>query len=381
MQQKKSSWYTIAILVLSGFIVATVASLLVKVNTPAAAEPLKWVDFNVKASAMEKALKLDIASQKTETPLDWVELLAYLGTKYGGNFKKYKAKDMDALAQKLRGGESIQNLTSNMKYYSYYLEAYRAVLEGMVGTYQIQTEESLKNGTVQMEEKYGLKAYSPIAYGYIFSHYDDFGNSRSFGFKRTHLGNDLVGRVGTPVIAVESGVVEVAGWNRYGGWRVGIRSFDGKRYYYYAHLRKGHPYHKDLKEGSVIKAGDVLGYLGMTGYSNKENVNGMKIPHLHFGMQLIFDESQKESNNEIWIDVYEIVKFLEHHKSPVVRDAATQEYARKYSFIDPVVEELDGVVHNFRSMSKIDGLCIANCYIVKPNATVRAERAGKVYSN
>ena len=31
---------------------------------------------------------------------------------------------------------------------------------------------------------------------------------------------------GTPVIAVESGTVEVMGWNQYGGWRIGIRSFD-----------------------------------------------------------------------------------------------------------------------------------------------------------
>ena len=77
----------------------------------------------------------------------------------------------------------------------------------------------------------------PIAKNYSFSHYDDFGASRSYGFKRTHLGNDLMGSIGTPIIAVESGTVEHLGWNQYGGWRVGIRSLDGKRYYYYAHLR------------------------------------------------------------------------------------------------------------------------------------------------
>ncbi len=46
------------------------------------------------------------------------------------------------------------------------------------------------------------------------------------------------GSIGTPIVAVESGYIEALGWNQYGGWRVGIRSFDGKRYYYYAHLRK-----------------------------------------------------------------------------------------------------------------------------------------------
>ena len=73
--------------------------------------------------------------------------------------------------------------------------------------------------------------------------------------------------------------VEVAGWNKYGGWRIGIRSFDKKRYYYYAHLRKNRPFAEGLKEGQIVNAGDVIGYLGMTGYSDSENVNGMTIPH------------------------------------------------------------------------------------------------------
>ena len=105
---------------------------------------------------------------------------------------------------------------------------------------------------------------------------------------------------GTPVIAVESGTVEVMGWNQYGGWRIGIRSFDKKRYYYYAHLRQNRPYQVDLTEGKVVNAGDVIGYVGRTGYSTTENVNNINTSHLHFGLELIFDESQKECDNEIW---------------------------------------------------------------------------------
>ena len=81
--------------------------------------------------------------------------------------------------------------------------------------------------------------------------------------------------IGTPIIAVESGYVEAIGWNQYGGWRIGIRSFDGKRYYYYAHLRQNYPYREQLKEGDVVTAGDVIGYMGHTGYSTKENVNNI----------------------------------------------------------------------------------------------------------
>ena len=82
--------------------------------------------------------------------------------------------------------------------------------------------------------KYGLKAFHPLAKNFPYSHYDDFGVSRSYGYRRQHLGHDMMGQTGTPVVAVESGYVEAIGWNQYGGWRLGIRSFDKKRYYYYA---------------------------------------------------------------------------------------------------------------------------------------------------
>lgn len=142
------------------------------------------------------------------------------------------------------------------------------------------------------------------------------------------------GSIGTPIIAVESGYVEALGWNQYGGWRVGIRSFDGKRYYYYAHLRKDHPYAKDLCEGQIVRAGDVIGYLGMTGYSSHENVNNINIPHLHFGVQLIFNEVQKDGNNQIWVDVYEIIEYLKKNSSQVyMAYPDTRDYERKFDMM------------------------------------------------
>ena len=76
----------------------------------------------------------------------------------------------------------------------------------------------------------------------------------------------------------------------------------------------------------------------MTGYSNKEDVNNINVPHLHFGIQLIFDESQKEGNNEIWIDVYHLIDFLKKNRSSVIRDnEETKDYIRKYNIIDPVI--------------------------------------------
>ncbi|SHI16183.1 Peptidase family M23 [Sporobacter termitidis DSM 10068] len=294
---------------------------------------IRWVDFNVPCEAMKKAIALDILTHDKDIKLNWIELLACLAAKNGNNFSRYKDSQLDALAQKLTSGTTISELTRDLKHYGYYLESFNAILSGFVGDYELEVPN--KEGTGKhWETRYGIKVFSPIAKNYPYNHYDDFGNQRSYGFSRPHLGNDLMGQVGTPIVAVEGGTVEALGWNQYGGWRIGIRSFDTKRYYYYAHLRKDHPYRKDLAVGSVVKSGDVIGYLGRTGYSRKENVNNIKTSHLHFGMQLVFDESQKECNNEIWIDVYEIVRLLDNKRCEVKKDLETKDYYRLYDIRD-----------------------------------------------
>ena len=296
---------------------------------------IKWVEFNVTYPAMEKAMSMDIKTYNQQVHLNWIELLSYLGTKYGGDFKKYKSKDLDKIAARIKNGETIEQIMKDSKYYKYYFEAYSAILGNFLGEYEVQEKDPENSENKIWVKKYGLKVFSPIAKGYGFSHYDDFGDGRSFGYARKHLGNDLMGNIGTPIVAVESGRVEAMGWNMYGGWRIGIRSFDNKRYYYYAHLRKDKPFHSDLYVGKTVKAGDVIGYLGMTGYSTRENVNNITTPHLHFGMQLIFDESQKESNNEIWIDVYNIVNLLQKNRSAVVKDEETRDYYRNFELLEP----------------------------------------------
>jgi len=266
---------------------------------------IKWVDFDVSSSALADSADIDIKTYGGDEHVGWIELLAYLGAKYGGDFSRYKKSDIDAAVIAVRDGTA-----NEMKYYSYYLQAYGAVLSGMLGEYCVSDGDTLV-------KKYGIKAFFPFAKGYYYSEFDDFGTQRTYGYRRPHLGHDMMGSVGTPIVAVESGYVEALGWNQYGGWRVGIRSFDGKRYYYYAHLRASHPYGAGIVEGATVQAGQVIGYLGMTGYSTKEGVSNITTPHLHIGMQLIFDKSQKDGVNQIWIDMYQIVKFLSSRRSAV----------------------------------------------------------------
>lgn len=296
-------------------------------------EYIKWVDFSVAHEAMQCAMETDIETRSDKIHIDWIQLLAAAAVKNAGRVGHNDLKYIKEVARRLKQGESISSVVQNTKLYNYYFSAYQAALGGLVGEYETQEKDA--NGQQKTVTRYGLKAFSPIARGYPYSHYKDFGAQRSYGFKRKHLGNDLTGQVGTPLVAVESGVVEAMGWNKYGGWRIGIRSFDRKRYYYYAHLRKGYPYKLGLEIGDVVQAGDVIGYLGRTGYSTTEDVNNIPMPHLHFGLELIFDESQKESDNEIWIDVYEIVEFLRQNSSEVVKtDGKTKDYERTKKFHD-----------------------------------------------
>jgi len=290
---------------------------------PVQADVIRWVDFGVPYESLKYAMDMDIATFEQEKHISWIDSLSLAACRTGGKCGLSSVKK--AMAD-LKGDRSPEELLGNQyKYYKYYHEAYTAVLGGLLGSFAIEAGG---------EEKatYGLKAFSPVAAGYGYSHCSDFGNRRSFGFARKHLGNDLMGSLGTPIVAVEGGVVEAMGWNRYGGWRIGIRSFDSKRYYYYAHLQKDRPFAPGLEEGDIVQPGDLIGFMGRTGYSDKENVNNIETVHLHFGMQLIFDESQKECNSEIWIDVYNIVRLLSSHRSSIQKTG--DGWKRVYPFRD-----------------------------------------------
>ena len=295
---------------------------------PVRAEPIKWVDFDIPYESLQYAMERDIATYEQEKHISWIDILAVAACRTGG---KCGLAAVKKAFSDLKGKASAKDLGG--KAFAYYHQAYTAALGGLLGSYAIEVDG-------QWKASYGLKAFSPVAAGYGYSHCADFGVSRSFGFQRKHLGNDLMGGLGTPIVAVEGGVIEAMGWNRYGGWRIGIRSFDSKRYYYYAHLQKDRPFAPGLEVGDTVQAGDLIGFMGRTGYSDKENVNNIETVHLHFGMELIFDESQKECNSEIWIDVYDIVRLLSSHRSSIRR--TEKGWQRVYPYRDLDVEDFPG---------------------------------------
>ena len=200
----------------------------VEVGSVGEKEYIKWVDFNVSYEALCEAYKWDVETyeeaqaDKNIAHVNWIQLLAYVGAKHGGDFPSGTVSEIAKTAKKVKTNEiTMSELVRDMKYYAYYLEAYEAVLGGFVGEYEIQKKR--EDGKAEWEKCYGLKAFSPIAKGFEYSDYDDFGASRSYGYSRPHLGHDMMGQVGTPVVAIESGYVEAIGWNQYGGWHPQFR--------------------------------------------------------------------------------------------------------------------------------------------------------------
>jgi peptidoglycan LD-endopeptidase LytH len=112
-----------------------------------------------------------------------------------------------------------------------------------------------------------------------YSYRSTWGDRRGFGGLRIHEGTDIFAGYGVPVRSTTYGVVEMKGWNRFGGWRIGIRDTNNI-YHYFAHLSG---FEKGIKKGMIVKPGDVIGYVGSSGYG-KPGTQGKFPPHLHYGI-------------------------------------------------------------------------------------------------
>lgn len=131
---------------------------------------------------------------------------------------------------------------------------------------------------------------------------------RTYGGSRSHEGTDIMAGIEEsgyyPVVSMTDGTVEQVGWLEKGGWRIGVRSEHGI-YYYYAHL---HSYAKEWKAGDVIQAGELLGYMGDSGYG-PEGTTGQFAVHLHVGIYVPLGADQEMAVNPYWF-----LKYLENKK-------------------------------------------------------------------
>lgn len=139
-----------------------------------------------------------------------------------------------------------------------------------------------------------------------YTYVDTFLAPRTYGGDRPHLGTDIMDANNVSghfhIVSMTDGIVENLGWLELGGYRVGIRSSSGA-YFYYAHLDS---YAEGLKEGDSVKAGDLLGYMGSTGYG-EEGTNDQFDVHLHLGICL------NVNAEEVWINPYVVLQMVDQN--------------------------------------------------------------------
>lgn len=116
-----------------------------------------------------------------------------------------------------------------------------------------------------------LKKYGGLAY--ITQHFGE----RSYLYRgKAHNGLDIGGPLGTPVFAADDGVIlavdnnDKSSWQKYQYGKYIMVEHSNNITTLYGHLSK-----QVVKKGDTVKRGDIIGYLGSTGYATG--------PHLHFG--------------------------------------------------------------------------------------------------
>ena len=133
-------------------------------------------------------------------------------------------------------------------------------------------------------------------------------SARTFGGRRGHEGTDIMASLNQrghyPVISISDGVIEKTGWLPQGGYRIGVRAPNGA-YFYYAHL---YDYAEGIEEGTEVRAGELLGFMGDSGYGEEGTVGQFDV-HLHVGIYMNDEEGTEFSINPYWM-----MKYLEEKR-------------------------------------------------------------------
>ena len=154
-----------------------------------------------------------------------------------------------------------------------------------------------------LEERYSA-VWSDIRYFPVASEDVFFENTWmepvEYEGKECHEGSDLFGDVKEPgyypVISMTDGKVEFAGWQNAWGYSAGIRAPEGG-FFFYAHLAS---FDTDLAEGGEVEAGDIIGYMGNTGFGFADTRGRIPV-HLHLGVYISGPDGENVSVNPYWI--------------------------------------------------------------------------------
>lgn len=195
------------------------------------------------------------------------------------------------------GREGINNEEFRREFYSEEMRTDRELLSDTCLSFLSGVEKDIRYFPIPVSE-----ADASLGVSYV----DSWMGERIYKGKGVHEGTDIMAdrneRGIYPVVSISDGTITNLGWLEKGGYRIGITSPSGV-YFYYAHLDS----YADIKEGDRVIAGELLGFMGDSGYGEEGTVGQFAV-HLHLGIYSF------EGGEEISVNPYYILLELEDKK-------------------------------------------------------------------
>lgn len=239
-------------------------------------------DFNVTHNALIDAANIDIQYHNTNNKVSWIDIITCLACKYENDFSKYKTDDIKEFEKNKKSKKILEQYKKDINYSAYH-SLYYSALNGILGN-----NASTGNGNY---EKYGIKAFSPVASNCVFDYSSDDSIDKQ---------SNINVPINTPIAASESGYIKSISINKNGSFKIVIQSTDEMRCYSYNNLILDN---SKLGENDFISAGNIVGYAAqISKKSNKANFTfGIAINNADF--------------KDKWINTHELTKFLSVNKT------------------------------------------------------------------
>lgn len=234
---------------------------------PAFAQPVSYETYTVKSGDTISSICLKYGLSNVGTLISVNNIKNVRALAAG---QKLKIPNYDGIVYTVRSGDTLEGLSVR----------YNVAVETMLDVNDMPSDTvmpgnvlfipggKLDNETLQ--NALGNSFICPLSCSYRISSYYGSRADPFTGVASNHTGIDLAVAKGTPIRASKGGTVITAGWsNTYGNYV--IISHSGGYQTLYAHMTK-----YTVKKGQVVNQGELIGYVGSTGYSTG--------PHLHFSV-------------------------------------------------------------------------------------------------
>lgn len=137
--------------------------------------------------------------------------------------------------------------------------------------YAIEFESDKERGITEFFDENGKnlrRAFlqSPVQFSRISSRYNLRRKISYYGRTKPHFGTDFAAPVGTPIRTTASGTVIASGYTRANGNYITVRH-NGTYKTQYLHMKKRY-----VRKGQKVNQGDIIGTIGMTGYTSGPHV-------------------------------------------------------------------------------------------------------------